>query len=93
MAETLSPAIRSPFYKTHAELGATFIPFTAQTRMSGIDMPDGTHIRKGASDAIVKLVRDQGGGHVVPHRPRGGFDVGRDADDRSAHRGNLLRAG
>lgn len=33
------------------ELGATFIPFTAQTRMSGVDL-DGRHIRKGAADAI-----------------------------------------
>ena len=33
------------------ELGATFIPFTAQTRMSGVNM-DGRQIRKGAPDAI-----------------------------------------
>ena len=30
--------------------GARFIPFTAQTRMSGIDLPDGRQIRKGAPD-------------------------------------------
>lgn len=35
---------------------ATFVPFTAQTRMSGIDLPDGQRIRKGALDAIVKFV-------------------------------------
>ena len=35
--------------------GATFVPFTAQTRMSGIDV-DGRSIRKGASDAIGKHV-------------------------------------
>ena len=35
---------------------AKFIPFTAQTRMSGIDLPDGRKIRKGAPDAIVKFV-------------------------------------
>jgi len=41
--------------------GATqFVPFTAQTRMSGVDM-DGISIRKGASDAIKAYVRDQGG--------------------------------
>src|SRR6185436_2553761 len=33
------------------ELGATFIPFTAQTRMSGVNL-NGREIRKGASDAI-----------------------------------------
>jgi len=32
-------------------LGATFVPFTAQTRMSGVDF-DGRKIRKGAADAI-----------------------------------------
>ena len=34
--------------------GSEFVPFTAQTRMSGVDLPDGSKIRKGASDAIVK---------------------------------------
>jgi K+-transporting ATPase ATPase B chain len=34
---------------------ATFIPFTAQTRMSGVDM-DGREIRKGAVDAITKYL-------------------------------------
>jgi len=34
------------------ESRATFVPFTAQTRMSGVDM-DGTEIRKGAVDAVV----------------------------------------
>jgi potassium-transporting ATPase ATP-binding subunit len=38
-----------------------FIAFTAQTRMSGIDLEDGKRIRKGASDAIIKLVQNQGG--------------------------------
>ena len=38
-----------------------FIEFTAQTRMSGVDLPDGTKIRKGASDAIEKYVVEQGG--------------------------------
>jgi K+-transporting ATPase ATPase B chain len=40
--------------------GAQFIPFTAQTRMSGVDL-DGTHIRKGAPDAIAAHVRALGG--------------------------------
>ncbi len=38
-----------------------FVEFTAQTRMSGIDLPDGTRIRKGAPDTIAKHVQDQGG--------------------------------
>ncbi len=41
--------------------GAAFIEFTAQTRMSGVDLPDGTSVRKGASDAIEQYVRSQGG--------------------------------
>jgi len=38
-----------------AELGATFIPFTAQTRMSGVDA-GGSSVRKGAVDAILSYV-------------------------------------
>ncbi|MGD0515276.1 MAG: potassium-transporting ATPase subunit KdpB [Terriglobales bacterium] len=38
---------------------ATFIPFTAQTRMSGVDM-DGREIRKGAVDAIAKYLNQHG---------------------------------
>jgi K+-transporting ATPase ATPase B chain len=44
------------------ELGmheATFIPFTAQTRMSGVDL-NGREIRKGAVDAIEKYVGESG---------------------------------
>jgi K+-transporting ATPase ATPase B chain len=42
---------------------ATFVPFTAQTRMSGCELvePHPRSIRKGAVDAIVKHVRAQGG--------------------------------
>lgn len=36
-----------------------FVPFTAQTRMSGVDL-DGQHIRKGAPDAMVALIAAQG---------------------------------
>jgi K+-transporting ATPase ATPase B chain len=39
-----------------AALGATFIPFTAQTRISGIDTAEGS-IRKGAVDAVIAYVR------------------------------------
>jgi len=41
-----------------------FIPFTAQTRMSGIDLPDGRRIRKGAPDAVMKFVEINKG--IVP---------------------------
>jgi len=41
-------------------LGATFIPFSAQTRMSGVNL-DGREIRKGAADAIEAHVRRLGG--------------------------------
>jgi potassium-transporting ATPase ATP-binding subunit len=41
--------------------GATFVPFSAYTRMSGLDLPDGTKLRKGAPDAVTAWVRDQGG--------------------------------
>ncbi|HTJ66077.1 MAG TPA: potassium-transporting ATPase subunit KdpB [Actinospica sp.] len=40
---------------------AVFIEFTAQTRMSGVDLPDGTQIRKGAANAVRDWVRDNGG--------------------------------
>src|SRR6202043_3361738 len=39
---------------------ATFIPFSAYTRMSGVDL-DGRRLRKGATEAIIQFVKDQGG--------------------------------
>ena len=42
------------------EIGARFIPFSAETRMSGCDL-DGRKIRKGAADAIVAYVHELGG--------------------------------
>src|SRR6202034_3172492 len=41
-----------------AQLHATFVPFTAQTRMSGVNL-DGQRLRKGAGDAIIQLVRGE----------------------------------
>ena len=41
-------------------LHAQFVPFTAQTRMSGADL-DGRQIRKGAGDAIIAFVKAEGG--------------------------------
>ena len=46
---------------------ATLIPFTAQTRMSGIDI-DGESVRKGAADSVKRWVVEQGG--QVPAGPR-----------------------
>ena len=40
--------------------GAEFVPFTAQTRMSGVDL-DGRSLRKGAADSIRHWVEEQGG--------------------------------
>ena len=41
--------------------GATFVPFTAQTRMSGIDLADGTQVRKGAGSAVAAWAAGEGG--------------------------------
>lgn len=38
-----------------------FIEFRAETRMSGFDLNDGRQVRKGAVDAIIKWVKEQGG--------------------------------
>jgi len=43
---------------------ASFVPFTAQTRMSGVNL-DGREIRKGAVDAVIKYL--QGHGTVLPN--------------------------
>ena len=40
------------------------IPFTAQTRMSGLDLPDGTQIRKGAGSAVIAWLEE--GGNRLP---------------------------
>jgi potassium-transporting ATPase ATP-binding subunit len=41
--------------------GAEFIEFTAQTRMSGVDLADGREVRKGASASVQQWIRDNGG--------------------------------
>ena len=51
---------RTPGELTHA----TFVPFTAQTRMSGCDLAENGHarsVRKGATSAVVTWVRETGG--------------------------------
>jgi K+-transporting ATPase ATPase B chain len=42
--------------------GSRFIEFTAQTRMSGVDLPDGRRIRKGAPDTMVRYIQELKGG-------------------------------
>ncbi len=44
-----------------SSLQAQFVPFTAQTRMSGVDLPGPRLLRKGAADAIRKHVEALGG--------------------------------
>ena len=44
-----------------AKLNATFVPFTAQTRMSGVDL-DGHQLRKGAGDAVIEFVTARAAG-------------------------------
>ncbi|MFC3688755.1 potassium-transporting ATPase subunit KdpB [Aquipuribacter hungaricus] len=41
--------------------GSTAVPFTAQTRMSGVDLADGREVRKGAASAVVAWVTQHGG--------------------------------
>ncbi len=44
-------------------VGAVLVPFTAQTRMSGVDF-EGRRVRKGAADSVRRWVEEQGG--IVP---------------------------
>lgn len=48
-----------------ASLHASFVPFTAQSRMSGVDV-DGSIIRKGAVDAVLKYVEAEGSKASTP---------------------------
>ena len=48
----------------------TIVPFTAQTRMSGLDLPDGTQVRKGAGSMITAWV-----GGDLPKRTRDELDA------------------
>lgn len=41
--------------------GSEFIEFTAQTRMSGVNLPNGTKVRKGAAEAIEQYIKAMGG--------------------------------
>jgi len=55
-----------------AKLGATFVAFTAQTRMSGVNM-NGRQVRKGAADAVEAHVKHLGG--AVPAEVRTAVDT------------------
>ncbi|MFE2696542.1 potassium-transporting ATPase subunit KdpB [Streptomyces mirabilis] len=41
--------------------GAEWVPFTAATRMSGVDLPSGQRLRKGAAASVAAWVRERGG--------------------------------
>jgi K+-transporting ATPase ATPase B chain len=41
--------------------GAVFVPFTAQTRMSGVNLADGREVRKGAAASVAQWIRENGG--------------------------------
>ena len=50
-----------------APTGTKFIPFSAQTRMSGVDLPDGTSVRRGVlPDSVIAFVQAKGG--IIPAR-------------------------
>ncbi|WP_295126011.1 potassium-transporting ATPase subunit KdpB [uncultured Leifsonia sp.] len=51
LAETLG-------YERPQHIAGEIVPFTAQTRMSGLDLPDGSQVRKGAASAVVAWVRE-----------------------------------
>ncbi|MGV9819784.1 potassium-transporting ATPase subunit KdpB [Nocardia xishanensis] len=72
--------------RTPGELtGATWVEFTAQTRMSGVDLADGHRLRKGAASAVTEWVRGNGGS--VPD------EVGVTVDGISASGGTPLVVG
>jgi potassium-transporting ATPase ATP-binding subunit len=41
--------------------GLEFVPFSASTRMSGVNLVSGHQVRKGAGDSVLRWVREQGG--------------------------------
>src|SRR5262249_567355 len=59
-----SPRAATPH--TVVPQGAPFVEFPAQTRMSGIDLPGGQSIRKGAPDSIVRHIQQSHG--LLPER-------------------------
>ncbi|MGH3698936.1 MAG: potassium-transporting ATPase subunit KdpB [Pseudonocardiaceae bacterium] len=55
-------AHRLPERPTSELTGATFVEFTAQTRMSGVDLADDHQVRKGAASAVREWIHGHGGG-------------------------------
>ncbi len=53
--------LRTTAVESLVPTGSRFIEFTAQTRMSGIDLPDGRQVRKGAPDTVIKYVQKLNG--------------------------------
>ncbi|MFC9065506.1 potassium-transporting ATPase subunit KdpB [Streptomyces harbinensis] len=49
--------------------GAAFVPFSARTRMSGVDLDDGRMVRKGAAAAVITWVRETGGASLTEIGP------------------------
>ncbi len=52
---------RSAALEAEIPVGARFVEFTAQTRMSGLDLADGRKIRKGAPDSVIQYVQQNKG--------------------------------
>lgn len=72
--------------RTPGELtDATWIEFTALTRMSGVDLHDGQQLRKGAANSVADWIRGHGG--TVP------FELGEIVDGISAAGGTPLVVG
>ena len=65
--------------------GAETVPFTAQTRMSGVDLADGSRIRKGAGSAIRAWIEAEGSGDAAAAAQAAGF-----ADEIAASGGTPL---
>ncbi|CAG9613226.1 Potassium-transporting ATPase ATP-binding subunit [Bacillus rhizoplanae] len=55
--------VQSKAFSYNSEIAerGEFVPFRAETRMSGVDLADGTKIRKGAVGAVIEWVQSQGG--------------------------------
>jgi K+-transporting ATPase ATPase B chain len=62
--------------------GAVFVPFTAQTRMSGVNLAEGREVRKGAAASVQAWVTENGG--TVP------TELGQEVDKISAVGGTPL---
>jgi K+-transporting ATPase ATPase B chain len=53
-----------------APAGSTFVPFSAYTRMSGLDLSDGVKIRKGAPDSVLAWIGEAGGSRTTELLPQ-----------------------